>query len=62
MGEIADDMINGSSCSLCGQYFNDPNVENDDGLGTVYEHGYPVYCKECWEDDCGYPKADVDTF
>jgi hypothetical protein len=23
MGEIADDMIDGSSCSLCGQYFRD---------------------------------------
>ena len=35
MGQIADDMINGLSCSHCGIYF--------DG-----EHGYPVLCKDCF--------------
>ena len=34
MGEMADDMINGFSCSWCGVYFED-------------EHGYPVVCREC---------------
>ena len=34
MGEIADDMIDGASCSWCGIYF-------------VKEHGYPVVCKSC---------------
>ena len=34
MGEIADDMINGACCLLCGIYFEK-------------EHGYPVVCKEC---------------
>ena len=37
MGEVADDMIEGVSCSLCGIYFEE-------------EHGYPVVCKRCWRD------------
>ena len=36
MGELADDMIEGRSCSWCGIYF-------------VEEHGYPVVCKDCAE-------------
>ena len=36
MGEIANDMINGSSCFWCGVYFE-------------REHGYPVVCKNCWK-------------
>ncbi len=44
MGEIANAMINGECCALCGQFFKKP-------------HGYPVACKECWEKDCGYQKA-----
>ena len=35
MGEIADDVIEGRSCSLCGVYFEQ-------------EHGYPVLCHGCW--------------
>lgn len=37
MGQIADDMIDGFMCSLCGTYFEE-------------EHGYPVVCRGCWED------------
>ena len=44
MGEIADDMINGNSCSLCGVYFCEG-------------HGYPVACTDCWDPDCGFQKA-----
>ena len=36
MGEIADDMICGFSCSWCGIYFQK-------------EHGYPVICKTCFK-------------
>lgn len=35
MGEIADDMIEGRCCELCGAYF-------------VEEHGFPVICIDCW--------------
>jgi len=45
MGEIADDMIDGTSCSLCGYYFIDPKDDN-----KTYTHGYPVVCHECWSD------------
>ncbi len=40
MGEIADDIVNGFQCSHCGVCFAD-------------EHGYPVLCEECFEDDKG---------
>jgi len=49
MGEVADAMIDGSCCAICGQYF-----END--------HGYPVACKDCWEPDCGYQKATEEIY
>lgn len=38
MGEIADDMIDGACCSYCGVYFEQ-------------EHGYPVICDHCWNDE-----------
>lgn len=43
MGEIADDMTDGTSCCLCGQYFEDEK-------GCIVEHGYPVVCWECWDE------------
>ena len=36
MGELADDMVDGYSCSWCGIYF-------------VEAHGYPVVCNSCAE-------------
>lgn len=44
MGEIANDMIDGFCCSCCGIYFTE-------------EHGFPVYCEECWEDGDDLPIA-----
>ena len=38
MGEIADMMINGELCCLCGVHLD------DDG------NGYPVVCRSCWDD------------
>lgn len=38
MGEIADDIVNGLSCSCCGVYFE-------------RKHGYPVLCSDCFEDE-----------
>ena len=40
MGQIADDIIAGTTCELCGQFFDIRNNE-------LYEHGYPVTCWEC---------------
>ena len=36
MGELAQDKIDGFSCSWCGVYFEE-------------EHGYSVLCDDCWE-------------
>ena len=38
MGEAADDMIEGFTCSWCGIYFEQP-------------HGYPVLCRRCYHGD-----------
>jgi hypothetical protein len=56
MGKITEDMIDGVCCVLCGQYFIDPEDSK-----TLYEHGHPVACDDCWEEDCGYEKAVVKT-
>jgi len=37
MGEIAEDMVDGQSCSWCGVYFE-------------HSHGYPVICVDCYTD------------
>lgn len=59
MGEIAEDMIQGRACQLCGCYFVD---ENDD----LYEHGYAVTCKSCYrelseEEKENHERAKKDT-
>ena len=41
MGQLADDMVDGTCCSLCGEYFFTK-------YGELYTHGYPVVCTECW--------------
>lgn len=65
MGEIADDIIEGACCALCGQYFVASNTIDQDEYEIMnpdlHEHGYPVACKECWEEDCGYQKATAET-
>lgn len=38
MGEIADDILNGDSCEICGQYFDDEG----------YDH--PRKCSQCFID------------
>ena len=68
MGQIAEDMLDGSCCQLCGCYFNFAGNEMDgveqDG---IYCHDEPVVCFDCWKDLTddereGYIKADVETF
>lgn len=62
MAEIAEDIIDGTACSLCGQYFEDP-----DNPTQTYTHGYPVVCSSCWNmlDEHTrkvYRKASAETF
>lgn len=45
MGELANDMVDGLSCSWCGVYFEE-------------SHGYPVVCKSCSKDEDYDPKND----
>ncbi len=37
MGEYADLMLEGGTCSLCGIYFVD-------------DHEFPVLCEDCWNE------------
>lgn len=58
MGEIADDMINGATCSHCGMYLEAGETVylvhiNDEQEAEVTmpesgeEFGVPVYCEDC---------------
>lgn len=51
MGELAEDVICGLSCSGCGMYFQDP-LDKD----ALYEHGFPVLCWDCWKE---WNKRDI---
>jgi hypothetical protein len=60
MGEIAEDMTDGTCCQLCGGYFKG-KTENE-----LYSHGYPVVCWDCWQElnkkeRKQYQRALVDT-
>ena len=48
MGDIADDLIEGKGCSLCGVVFEKA-------------HEYSVLCHSCWQnyDDRRPPKGDI---
>jgi hypothetical protein len=36
MGQLAEDILDGSMCDSCGTCFKQP-------------HGHPVTCKSCWK-------------
>ncbi len=60
MGQIAEDMLDGSCCQLCGQYFKHPKA-------GIYVHDEEVVCFDCWKDLTEeekklHKKADVKTF
>ena len=46
MGEIADDMVDGLCCSHCGIYFQE-------------EHGYPVLCHRCYDNETKEERAGI---
>lgn len=48
MGEIADAMINGESCSYCGMIFIDSKNKEEQTFES-FKHGYPVLCMECYD-------------
>lgn len=58
MGEIADSMINGELCAICGAYLEVGETivpQNSDDIDTMPEDGtpfgVPVLCLECWLDE-----------
>lgn len=46
MGEAADDMVSGLCCSHCGTYF-------------VREHGFPVLCPDCHDEETPAERAGI---
>ena len=53
MGDVADDVLNGLLCELCGVWMEDCFDEN----GIVHETfdnppGYPRQCEDCKEGQC----------
>ena len=61
MGQISEDILDGSCCSLCTQYFKHPIKQ------SIYVHEHPVVCWDCWgtlskKERKTYSKAKVETF
>lgn len=62
MGQNSEDILDGSTCAICGVYFKSVKKDKRTHEHYIYSHGYPVACKDCWDSKCGYPRANVDTF
>jgi hypothetical protein len=67
MGQITEDIIDGSCCSECQCYFEHPKKDNKGKSVGIYVHDYPVVCWDCWdeltaEEKTDNTKADVKTF
>jgi len=43
MGELADDIIDDTTCESCGCFFVDDK-------GKFFTHGFPAVCWDCWRD------------
>ena len=57
---ISEDIVDGTCCYECHNYFKDPDKKD-----TAYTHGYPVACKRCFRTGMkknGIQKAIVKTF
>jgi transcription elongation factor Elf1 len=55
MGEIADDMVSGASCSHCGVYFK----RKINGKIESIEHGYSVLCHHCFDTETEEERAGI---
>lgn len=45
MGQITEDILDGSCCDICGIYFSNPKDHH-----MCYSHGHPAACWDCWDD------------
>ena len=66
MDTFAEDVLDGSCCSLCGEYFEDPIADPVSKEHAIFVHDEPVVCWECWKelneaDKKLYTKARVKT-
>lgn len=43
MGQIAEDILDGSMCDICNCYFEHPS-------GGIYVHDHPATCEDCWRE------------
>lgn len=50
MGEIANSMINGETCSQCAAIFVTRKNKKKMTFES-FEHGYPVLCMECYDEN-----------
>jgi len=51
MGQIAEDMADGTTCCLCGSFFDDGEVVHEGWkVKSCHTHGYPVVCWDCWKE------------
>lgn len=60
MGQVAEDMVDGTCCDSCGCYFRDAKDK-------LYTHEHPATCWDCWadltdEEKEHHTKAVTDTF
>ena len=46
MGDMANDMVDGTTCSICGLYFLTDGGSKE--TAKVFTHGYPAACKKCF--------------
>ncbi len=46
MGDIADDVVEGLTCSHCGVYFEEA-------------HGHPVLCHDCYDSETEKERAQI---
>jgi len=63
MESLTNDIVTGTCCELCGQYFKDPTALDNE----CFVHGHPVVCYECFDklepvDQKTYHRANVETF
>lgn len=57
MGETAEDLVTGTTCSQCGMFFIAPGSARH--KPEIYTHGFPVVCKECWNEMTPQERADA---
>lgn len=55
MGEVAEDMLDGTCCQYCGVWHDDilAEAKSTETDGNFTPQGFPWTCKDCKEDSDG---------